>query len=221
MRSMRLLAVAVLGVVLALSAAQNAYAVRELSYDAGVDESWNCPAQNGWRAVRFVFSDFGLSGSWRLLTARFYQTLHEGGGDQVELHVLTSDGSGDLPGSTPVTFTTAAGWNDVSLSGQDIVVSGDFWIAYKWLGINNSPCVGTELSAWDGRSYLGLPGSWAVDGTHDYMIRAVIDSLGSAAPVGGFMEPVNRLAVFAPYLALFGLVAVVIVAVAPWEKPGI
>jgi len=40
------------------------------------------------------------------------------------------------------------------------------------------------------------------------------------APVGGFIEPVNKAAVFAPYLALFGLVAVVaIVVVAPWKKP--
>lgn len=38
------------------------------------------------------------------------------------------------------------------------------------------------------------------------------------AAVGGFMEPVNKLTVFAPYLALFGVMAVVVVAVAPWKK---
>jgi len=36
------------------------------------------------------------------------------------------------------------------------------------------------------------------------------------APVGGFIEPVNRLVVFAPYLALFGVVAAVAVVV--WKK---
>jgi WD40 repeat protein len=41
---------------------------------------------------------------------------------------------------------------------------------------------------------------------------------GPVGPVGGFMEPVNKLAVFAPYLALFGVMAVVVVAVAPWKK---
>ncbi len=40
------------------------------------------------------------------------------------------------------------------------------------------------------------------------------------APVGGFMEPVNKLTVLAPYLALFGVVAVVVVAVFPWKKRG-
>ena len=40
------------------------------------------------------------------------------------------------------------------------------------------------------------------------------------SPVGGFMEPVNKLAILAPYLILFGLVATVaIVVVRPWKKP--
>lgn len=51
------------------------------------------------------------------------------------------------------------------------------------------------------------------------MIRAEIDPIASpGAPVGGFMEPVNKLAVFAPYLALFGVLAVVVVVAAPWKK---
>jgi hypothetical protein len=41
-----------------------------------------------------------------------------------------------------------------------------------------------------------------------------------AGPVGGLMEPVSKLAVFAPSLALFGLAAIVAVGVAkPWKKP--
>ncbi len=39
------------------------------------------------------------------------------------------------------------------------------------------------------------------------------------APVGGFLEPVNKLAVLAPYLALFGMVAAV--AVVFWKRPRI
>jgi hypothetical protein len=39
-------------------------------------------------------------------------------------------------------------------------------------------------------------------------------------PVGGVVEPVNKLAIVTPYFALFGLVvAVTVVAVAPWKKP--
>jgi hypothetical protein len=220
MSQSKFLAVAVLLFVLALWSTQNVWAVTELFYDNGVETmgAWACPHQDGWLAVKFVFSDFSLSGSWKLLTARFYQSTQEGGSGQgLELHVLNSDGSGDLSGSTPVTFTTIAGWNDVDLSGQNIVVSGDFWIAYKWLGQFQSPCLGFDNSAPDGRSFSGSLGSWTVDGTSDYMIRAVIGSLGGGAAVGGFVEPVNRLVVFAPYVALLGVIAAV--AVIAWKGP--
>jgi hypothetical protein len=34
------------------------------------------------------------------------------------------------------------------------------------------------------------------------------------------MEPVNKLTVFAPYLALFGVLAVIVIAAVPWKKRG-
>ena len=41
----------------------------------------------------------------------------------------------------------------------------------------------------------------------------------SIGPVGGFVEPVNKLGTVAPYLALFGVVAAVaVVVVKPWKK---
>jgi len=40
-----------------------------------------------------------------------------------------------------------------------------------------------------------------------------------SAPVGGFMEPVNKLTILTPYVAAFGIVATVAVAVAKlWKK---
>jgi hypothetical protein len=42
----------------------------------------------------------------------------------------------------------------------------------------------------------------------------------SLAPVGGFVEPVNKLSIIAPYVTLFALIAVVAaVTVIPWKKP--
>jgi hypothetical protein len=49
------------------------------------------------------------------------------------------------------------------------------------------------------------------------MIRAVIGSLGGGAAVGGFIEPANRPAVFAPYVALLGVIAAVTVII--YRKP--
>jgi hypothetical protein len=52
-----------------------------------------------------------------------------------------------------------------------------------------------------------------------HMIAAVLfpQTVPTLAPVGGFMEPVNKLAVFAPYLALLGVIGVV--AVVFWKRP--
>jgi hypothetical protein len=51
------------------------------------------------------------------------------------------------------------------------------------------------------------------------MIRAYVDpnTPPTGAPVGGFLEPVNKLVVFAPYLALFGVIGTV--AVIYWKRP--
>jgi hypothetical protein len=66
-------------------------------------------------------------------------------------------------------------------------------------------------------------GYWS-DGSDSYSfeeyLNANVHQTEPIAPVGGFMEPVNKAAVFAPYLALFGLVAAVAVVVAKsWKKP--
>jgi len=37
-------------------------------------------------------------------------------------------------------------------------------------------------------------------------------------PVGGLVEPVNKLNVLTPYLALLGLIAAAVVVVALWKK---
>jgi hypothetical protein len=53
----------------------------------------------------------------------------------------------------------------------------------------------------------------------DFTFRTYAPSL-VGAPVGGVVMPVNKLAIAAPYVAIFGLIAAVtLVAVAPWKKP--
>jgi hypothetical protein len=186
---------------------QEVVGITELTYDDGVDESYDCPEQNQWRAVKFVLSDFGISGSWRLLTARVYRSGREGGNGQLELHILNSAGTGDLPGTSPIIFTTTgSGWNDIDLSANNIIVSGDFWIAYRWVNPGANPCIAIDQSAASAKSYDGSPGSWTLY-TYEYMIRAVVDP--SAAAVGGVVVPTNSFEILAPYIALVGLVAVI------------
>lgn len=218
MRSMRLLAVAVLAVVLALSSAQNAFAATELAYDDGTAESAASPLVGGLVAVRFSLPT-GWSAA-KLLTARYYI---EFGPSIFRVHVYGSTWTTELCCTPPLDVTpSATGWFDVDLTAYNIVVSGDFHIAAEWLA-TGIPGIGADSSsfpAW--RSYYKNPGGdWTGGWGINLMIRADVDQPAIGAPVGGFMEPVNKLAVLAPYLALFGLVATAVVVVAaPWKKPG-
>jgi hypothetical protein len=54
------------------------------------------------------------------------------------------------------------------------------------------------------------------------LLRPTINCTTTHCTVGGFTEPVNKLAVFGPYLALFEIVAAIaVIAMAPWKKPDI
>ena len=53
----------------------------------------------------------------------------------------------------------------------------------------------------------------------DYVACTFTNSPAQRVPVGGFIEPINTLAIAAPYLALFGVIAAIaIVVVKPWKK---
>ena len=45
-------------------------------------------------------------------------------------------------------------------------------------------------------------------------------TVAAISPVGGVLQPVNKLALFAPYMGLLAVVAsVAVVIVRPWKKP--
>ena len=67
----------------------------------------------------------------------------------------------------------------------------------------------------------GASGIYAVTvtGTGGETASAVFTTPCPAVAVGGFVEPVNKLIVFAPYLALLGIVAAAAVMITvPWRK---
>jgi hypothetical protein len=225
---MRLLAVAVLAVVLALSSAQNAFSSQWIIYDN------NSPNVIGeltqFAGVRFSLPN-GVS-SAHLLAVSFYWIEEEsvqGAGmvmamspqDRFVVYVHITG----VPPSTATELTSfipvmpSIGWNSVDVSSSNIVVSGDFYVAieesFRTVAFDSSS------SNFEGRSVFGdsldaMTNLCCGGGAGNFMIRAEIDPI-PITPVGGFVEPVNKLVVFAPYLALFGVIGAV--AVVFWKRP--
>lgn len=124
------------------------------------------------------------------------------------------------------TYTTTSTVHDVAINAagnymaaaNDVATSLAYFFdntgALKWSYLLDNPVSYISMSA-DGATLAvgtGLIGTAYLFDT-GFPIHVV------GAPVGGFMEPVNKLAVFAPYLALFGIVATVaVVVVKPWKK---
>lgn len=221
MRYMRFLAVAVLAVVLALSSAQNAFAAVGLAYDNGNTKDTVGTAYAGVRfslpagvvSARLVyvrFADSSTGDLWIHVTAANHITELSGS----PIHV------GD-PGQPPGTGCPA-GWTQcygLVLTSYGIVVSGDFFVV---LEKNQLSPYYDNANPGSGRSFYGdsLAGltNPILDPDHNnFLIRVDIDPIAPSGPVGGFMMPVNKLVVFAPYLALFGIVATV--AVIAWKRP--
>jgi hypothetical protein len=209
MRSFRLLAVAVLALVLALSAAQSAFASTEIKYDDGSDESYVVYGLNMVVGVKFSLPLGWASALLSSATIMIDTSNGNPSTQQVKVHVFDATGMIDLV--TPFSVTLVGGWNTVSI--PSVLVSGDFYVAFQ------NPFVSALAIRIDedhpsGRSVSGV-GDLGSPSQKDwnYMIRAYVDpsTPSTGAAVGGFLEPVNKLAVFAPYLALLGVIGAVVV----------
>lgn len=215
---MRLLAVAVLAVVLALSSAQNAFATVTLAYDNGTVQSFN---GNEYAGVRFSLPSGVFSARLRYVRWSSYDSslplwIHITGPD----HVTELSGSPIALGSDPAGTGCPSGWltcSGLDLTSNGIVVTGDFHvIIYRPAAVGGSLVRDDNGAPWSGRSFGGT--SLATLTTPTYLnlfIRVDIDPI-PIAPVGGVVEPVNKVVVFAPYLALFGVIGAVAIIV--WKR---
>ena len=130
---------------------------------------------------------------------------------------------------TPVTvnFDAVVGF-DSSPNNQTAHKIYEFSIPFSY--INAQPGQPLDFSSPLSLKHIG---SMPYDATTTYdniwpvgLIEGNISTYGTLgvgsqpiSPVGGYMEPVNKLSIIAPYLALFGLVtALVYVAVKTWKK---
>jgi hypothetical protein len=187
-----------------------AQAPEEIAYDDGVFESNRGYEPPWYQAVKFsIPSDCSPV---RLTAAKFY--IHSGDNNFI-VHVFGSDGSTELV--TP--FETAPGhkadeWYEVDLTFEDIIVTGDFYIAVEYL--HNDPYLGYDTTNPDGRSFYGSPALWLPFGDGDLGIRAV---LLCGMPVGGVIIPVDMLSLFTPYIIIvIALAAAALGLIAAYKK---
>ena len=132
----------------------------------------------------------------------------------MEILIVKSDGSL----GTSNKADTATNW-PTSDSTKSYGGATDLW-GEVWSPADiNNPNFGVVVRVsfdWNG----GGPAPSAIANV-DYVSITVYYDPPPVAPVGGFMEPVNKLAVFAPYLALLGVLAVIVIAAVPWKKRGL
>jgi len=189
-RSIKLLAVAVLAVVLALSSAQSVFASTEIAYDDGVGVTG---LSSTYGAVRFTAS----TDSARLVQIKLYAWRAWPGPNTV--YVTESDPTTVIT-SFPLISIPAVGWYVMSVPGGGVLVPHEFFIAFTgpdWQ-------IGAD-AAGSGRTYTGGSlATLAVWNVNDIMLRALVAESGGA--VGGIVIPVNTFAVLAPWLAVIGLV---------------
>jgi len=225
---MRIIAVAVLAVVLALSSAQNAFATVTLAYDSGVWDTFGGD-QSNFAGVLFALPS-GVS-SAHLTYIRWIRSSSALGAG-LTIHITGPDHVTDLTGS-PITIAgpgldpsgtgCPAGWPQCSgldVTSYGIVLTGDFFVILD--STNGGGGLMKDNGPFTGHSYDGASlQTLALNGNQydkNLFVRVDIDpTYAPSGPVGGFMEPVNKLAVFAPYLALFGVIGTVAVIV--WKRP--
>lgn len=198
----RLLLAATFASLLIISSTQAAFAATELKYDDGEADTGSAPSTGAYYAVRF-----SLPPGWpraKLIRARFYK-VPSFDATPVRIHVFASDGATELTSPFQVDILSENAWNDADLSSRNIIVTGDFYVAFEWLR-DFDPFLGIDTDSPDGRSCQkdNAEGSWVAPEGEDYMIRAVIDHV----TVGGCIIPMSVLGVLTPYLAAIALVAV-------------
>ena len=201
----------VLLALMVLASSSSVLASTELAYDDDTAETAWSADPGIEHAVRF-----SLPPGWS--SAKLIYALYFIFADPAifRVHVYGSGVTDPALDNTP--FTT--GWSIFDLTAYNIVVTGDFYISIEYLtaGAGDPPIGCDETGPIDLRTYSREnPGDpWELSENWDLMIRAWVDPV--SRPVGGFVIPVNKLTILAPYLAIVGLIGAVTVAFATTRR---
>jgi len=128
------------------SATPQSNTVHEDSYDDGSSEdSFNAGSSN-YLAVRFSANDAGED----FMRFKWYQT-EDGGAFYLRVWEDNDGAPGTQLYSGIVASGLLTGWNEKDVSGQGIVVSGDYWVGVK--EFSSSKPFGLDTDSDAGRSY--------------------------------------------------------------------
>ncbi|MDI9644902.1 MAG: hypothetical protein QFX35_06770 [Candidatus Verstraetearchaeota archaeon] len=129
---------------------------------------------------------FSIPAGWnkaKILTVKFYVNelpfiYSSTDIAQVRVHVYGANGHTEL---SSLETTPYQGWLTVDLSGQNIVVDGDFYLTIESLG-ETGVGIWFDVENPDYRSYYGGPGSWSppsliIGVPVDLMIRAEVEQV--------------------------------------------
>jgi hypothetical protein len=159
------------------------------------------PPAGGQTAVKFSLPAGWMSA--RLLNAWFYAS------GTFILHVYAANGATELTASG-TTVTMMSEPSTISLAGkgiggQDITVTGDFFISLEFTNLGQFPGeIAGDSGPTQGHSYDSAttpPSFVLLTGGGNYMIRAEVENAG-VVPVGGEIVPISQLQVMLPWLAL-------------------
>jgi hypothetical protein len=105
---------------------------------------------------------------------------------------------------------------DLTTSGQVTVIEK---VPPGWVLVDIS-CQGEAKVGAEPSTFEFMPGEGVIiHFVEPDLVRCTFTN-SPVAPVGGVMEPVNKLSIIAPYLTFFGLIVAFAVVIAePWKKP--
>ena len=238
-RSLRLLAVAVLAFSLILVPPVMTPRVHAFVCSALATICWNSGSsgiwedQNLWRDIHGVNRlptasddvDLRVAVIVSLSSVQTVHSIHITGEAALEVKAAgtltilshTPVGPSDNEGELAVwgKVVNHAAFVDTNEKEIDILPGGSF-VNYNSLDISEGNFMneGTFVNVCDAR---------VIEGPADYQKLSgdvTHEPCPAVGPVGGFMEPTNRLAVLAPYVAFFAVVASVAIVIAkPWKRP--
>ena len=149
---------------------------QELNYDDGSADFGFVAGPSVLGAVRL-----SVSSRMQVLKLKFHVW-----GDMKNVRVHALDANFESLYSRVV--MPSSGWFEVDISGNNVFVSGDFYVGWQWISESPSgPWLGVDNSPpHHQRSYLGTPGArgQSAPSNEDYMIRAVVRTVAEEHPGG-------------------------------------